>query len=280
MKSVVNSLIKTLSFKVVQLIVLNCEISLRFEFYEICKKLKIFNNNKEIIEYWIDNNNKADMKNNQEMIKYSKESNITIELSNDEIYRIISLITSVDYYETMLYLFCFIKTDERKASRCLKIILIYMTTPHNKKQQKIQLRIIKKIIKDYPEIKNRLALQGEFYYFIITLNIPLLDFVIEEFEMSINKLCYKSIHWIFYCLNEYPKKNIQLVFEMFDYLLSIGADINYIDEEEGNIYNEIDHLKDKHVYNIMLSKLSVYKYEKESAENLLVDKTKRSKGRT
>ena len=54
MDKIIKTLLKTHSFDVCQIFVLNCEISIRFKFYEINKSLKVSKNNKKIYKYWAD----------------------------------------------------------------------------------------------------------------------------------------------------------------------------------------------------------------------------------
>ena len=149
MQKIVNFFLKSLSFDVFQLIIFNCEISMRILFYEFCNKnfcnfeLKVFENNKEVFNYWLGIIN---MENNK-LLKYSKLSNIHKKLSSDEVLEIVGLIGSVDFHETFEYLLDFVELNEEVALILINKVLSYFERPNTKKQQQIQLETIKKLMK-------------------------------------------------------------------------------------------------------------------------------------
>ena len=76
MDKIVNFFLKFLSFDVFQLVVLNCEISMRIEFSEFCNfELKVFDKNDDILLYWKEIVYKRDFIKSNKMLKYAKFTN-------------------------------------------------------------------------------------------------------------------------------------------------------------------------------------------------------------
>ena len=94
MNKIVNFFVKSLSFDVFQIVVFNCEISMRILFYEFCNKnvcnfeFKVFNCKDEAMEYWLEIIKTNDFIKNNEMLKYTELSNFIRKLSSDEIFKI------------------------------------------------------------------------------------------------------------------------------------------------------------------------------------------------
>ena len=241
MNKIDNFLIKSLSFDVFQLIVFNCEISMRFKFYGFCKELKVFACKYEFFNYWKEIINFEHFNNykTNEMLKYSKQTNIIKKLSKFKIREIITLLKSVYFYETFEYFIDFIELNEDIAYDLINMIFTFLSTPTNKKQQKIQFEIIKKLIK-YRSSKD--YLRDSFNNVIWSLNISLVDFVIKEFDININDLFrgYTVLSRVVYHLSLTLNQNNVIVYEMLDHLLSIGADINLLDRSGNDIYFSIN----------------------------------------
>ena len=103
-----------------------------------------------------------------------------------------------------------------------------MKTPNTKKQQTIQFEIITKLIK-YPRIKDKL--KHYFNLVIYSLNVQLVGFFIKELNIHIADIKevffgWTVLQWVINYLINYPNINNEFGYEMFEYLLSIGADIN------------------------------------------------------
>ena len=84
-----------------------------------------------------------------------------------------------------------------------------------------------------------------------SLNIQLVDFVIKELKLDINELFrgYSVLQLVVDYLIEYPNKNNEFAYDMFDHLISIGADINKRDKYDNNIYYYIHLISDKNIQN-------------------------------
>ena len=157
-------------------------------------------------------------------------------LSNDELVSIVKAIRSVDYYETIEFLIDnhIVLDDDIDL---MFLFLYHLRTPTTKKQQQIQFKIIKKLIQ-YPKARN--CLKSGFYYVIKSLNVQLVDFCINEFDIDIDidglLNGYSVLQLVCGYLNKYPNKNIEFAYEMFDYLISIGADLNKTDNNNKNVF--------------------------------------------
>ena len=258
MNKIVNFFVKSLSFDVFQLIVFNCEISMKFKFYEFCKKLKVFDCKDEFFNYWKEIIKTNEFIKNNEMLNYSKQTNFIKKLSKEEILEIINLFLSVVFYETFEYLLDFIELNEYIAYRLKDMFLYSLRTPNTKKQQQIQLEIYKKLMK-YQPVKD--YFNHNFDYVIESLNIPLVDFVIKEFDIKINELFdgYTVLQWAVGYLIDYPNENNEFAYEMFDYLLTIGADFNTNNSIGNDINFDINRIKDQKIQKDLFDKLLQFK---------------------
>ena len=172
-----------------------------------------------------------------------------MKLSNDELVGIIESFESVDYYETIEVLLNYIEFNgltENIAGDLIFILIIQLTTPATKKQQNSQFEIIKKLIK-YPIVKN--YLKDNFYKVIVSLNVNLVAFVIKELNIDINVLFggYTALQLVVFYLNNNPNENDEFVYEMFDYLLAIGVDINKLDWRRFDVDYYIKRIKDQNI---------------------------------
>ena len=239
--NVVNFFVKSVSFDVFQLIIFNCEISMRILFYEFCKELKVFKNNKEMFNYLTEIVSKDDFNDkNNEILKYFKLSNYKLKLSNDELIKIIKSFKSVNYYELFDFLFDFIELlNDEIAKDLLDFILENLQITNNKKQQQIQLKIIKKLMK-YQTVKDYLI--NNFVFVVCTLNIQLVDFVFNELYIDVNELFngYNVLQWVVIDLVNNSNENNDFAYEMFEYLLTIGADINKRGENDINKITDLN----------------------------------------
>ena len=207
--------------------------------------------NKELWTFIVENN---DIK----LLKQLNTTGIEMSLSNEELYSIMFAFDSVEFLGIFEFLLSYFELDEVCANNLLYGVLIDLRTPNTRKQQQIQFNIIQRIIKDYPNVKN--VLKESFYDVLQSLNIPLIDFFMKEFGITIdeefdNKTCLQNA--VFYLFNN-PNQNIQFVFEMVDYLLTKGADVKQRNEYDQDIYFYIDEIADKNVQNILIKKLSKY----------------------
>ena len=95
-------------------------------------------------------------------------------------------------------------------------------------------------------------LKNNFYDVICSLNIELVDFVIDELNIDINVLfsgwtiLQRAIVALYVNPND---NNIEFAYEMFDHLLKIGADIKKLDYKGKDIDNYIDRIRDEDIKN-------------------------------
>ena len=189
--------------------------------------LKAFKNNQEIVIYWKKITKLTEI---QQMLKYSKQTKL--ELSNDQLLDVLRRFESIHYYETNAYLVDNIKLNKKLVEDLIRKFLVFLTTPNNKTQQISQLEIIKKLTQ-YPTVKNRLKY---FNCVIKSLNVQLIDFYIKEFKIDINELFrgLTALQLVVEYLIDNKSNNIEFAYEMFDYLLSIGADVKQINDQIPN----------------------------------------------
>ena len=208
-------------------------------------------------------------------IKLLKE--VKMELSNNELVKIIKSFRSFNYFTMIEYLFGFIKFNEHIAYDLINFILSFLTSPTTKEQQKIQIVIIKKLV-EYSSAKNQL--KHNFYVVIYSLNIQLLDFVIKELNLDVIEL-FGGINVlrvvVVYLI--YNQNNIEFAYEMFDHLLSIGVNIYKRDSYGIIIYDYINQITDFTIKQTLLSKLSDHKRSYYQLTKVLKEKrSKRNKG--
>ena len=183
-----------------------------------------------------------------ETLKLMKSLGIIMTLSNDELFVIIKSFRAVRFYETFEFLLYYIELTEEVANELIALIFDSLQVPLSKEQQNSQLEIIKKLVA-YPKAKN--YFKTKFYNVIASLNIGLATFAIHEFDMDINDLFNKFtvlnvvVRRLFYHPNEEKIgddfKNF--AYEMFDYLLAIGANIHIKDSWGSDIYYYIERIR-------------------------------------
>ena len=173
------------------------------------------------------------------LLKLMELIGIKMTLSNKELVYIIKSFTSVDYYETIEFLLDFIELNDELAISLTSKLLSYLKTPNNKKQQKCQFEIIK-ILCNYKSVKDWFLYN--FPILIGSLNIPLVDFVMNEFNFDINRLFYgfTVLNWVFMYLFRNSNVNCEFAYEMFDHFLTRGANIENVDLIGNDIYDYIN----------------------------------------
>ena len=100
-----------------------------------------------------------------------------------------------------------------------------------------------------------------FYFVVKTLNIPLVGFVINELNIDINELF--AGHTILQVVVEYfyyqNNDGVEFAYEIFDYFLLSGADLNKRDEWNKNIYYFINIIKNKTIKDKLIKIINYYK---------------------
>ena len=136
----------------------------------------------------------------------------------------------------------------------VEIALNVFRMPITKKQQNRQFQIIKKLIK-YQSAKN--YLYTYFRRVIESSNIPLVDFIIKELSVDINELFsgLTVLQLVVEYLVNYKNKNYDLGYEMFDYFLTIGADVNKNNSDGYDINYYINQIKDQNIQQTLFDKL-------------------------
>ena len=203
------------------------------------------------------------IKNNDiQLLKQMKSNNIPMTLLNYEFVNLIKSFNSVDYYEMIEYLLeNYIQLDEDIAFDLIRKVLYVLITPKNE-QQKSQLEIYKKLVV-YKRVQDLLKL--DFLLVVLSLNIPLVEFIVNELKITdINGLFYgiyilQLLLVVIYIINN-PKIDFKLAFEMFEYLLSIGKDLNK--REEKHIKKYILLIADPGIQQALLLKLSNHQTSK------------------
>ena len=195
-------------------------------------KFRVFHSQHEFYWYWIcmiSKNNKCDNEminesKNNEMLKYAKATNILVFVSNDRLDHLAGSFNSLYYYQTIEFVLNYIKLNDDIAVNLMFSVLFCLTIPTTKEQQNSQFKIIKKLI-IYP--KAMIYLNDNLYFVFKSLNIPLVDFCIKEFDIKINELIdgYSVLHILMKYVYKHTNKNNELVYEMLEYLLKSGADI-------------------------------------------------------
>ena len=184
--------------------------------------------------------------NDIKMLKEMKSFGFKMTLSNDELIKIIKSFNSVSYYETIEFILEYVDMDVHFAMDLIFISFNRksLRTPNNKKQQNSQFNIVQNLIKHYPVVKEEF--KHQFYEVIESLNIALFNLYIDLFSIGINRLYYgcSVLQLIVNYLINYPNKNNKVVYEMFDHLLAIGADIKQKDSKANDIYFYINIITD------------------------------------
>ena len=194
--------------------------------------------------------------NDVELLKGLKSKEIKMTLENKDLLEIIySFIIPNQYYKT--YEFLLFNYIQLTNENVVELIDLHdMKTPKTTKQQKNQFELYKRIIKEYPAFKK--LVKDNFSFVIKSLNIPLVDFIIKELKFDFNELfyCFTVLQHVVFYLNDKPNINDEFAYEMFEYFLSIGADINKRDYHDNDIYFSINRIKDKTIKEPLLLKLS------------------------
>ena len=187
------------------------------------------------------------------LLRKIKSKGIQMNLSSYELVEIIYSFDSVDYYETFEFLLGFIKLNDDFFEELIEFGMYELRTPTTKEQQNSQFEIYKKLIK-YKDVENRL--KDGFLFFIESLNIPLVDFVIKELDYKNNEegleIIYEGLFVIVVIvLNRV--KNKEFALEMFDHLLSINKkDINTRQEDGTTILYWIEQINDQTIKDKLL----------------------------
>ena len=197
-------------------------------------------------------------KNDYNLLFKLKSIGVEMRLSNDELVNFIKSFKSISYYKTIEFLMYYIKLNDDIAITLLAYILSVLTTPTTKEQQNSQLMIIKKLI-EYPKPKK--ALNSNFYYVMFTMNIPVVDFVIKEFDIKVNDLfevgdgddgAYIKMT-ILQVVVDYliynPNINNKMAYEMIKHLVFIGADTKKRDFNGNDVNFSINQIKDENIKN-------------------------------
>ena len=199
--------------------------------------------------------------NDIQKLKEFKSKGIPMQLTNDELIKIITLFRSVNFYETFELLLDYIILDQVIAQRLIRTVLWHLKTPNSKIEQKIQFDIVKKMIV-FSTAKH--FLENNFDEVLWSLNIPLVDFYIDIFKYDINRLFYSRnvLQWTVDYLNCNPNINNNFAYEMFDHLLTKkGIDINRSSLLLNDIYFDINRLNGP-IKNVLLQKLATLKLNK------------------
>ena len=125
----------------------------------------------------------------------------------------------------------------------------YFTLFYQSNQSIVMKHLKHEFVRDYSS--------REFHLIIKSLNVPLIDFVIKKLNTDINRLFkrYTALEWVVWYLNVNPNINNELAYEMFDYLLSIGADIKKRNYDKSDIYYYINQIKDHNIQIKLLQKI-------------------------
>ena len=186
-------------------------------------------NNTENIKLWMF----AIQLNDIQLLRGLNSTGITIHMPRNKLVRIIKTFRLVDYYETFEFLLNYITLNDKIATSLLRLVLYPLTTPNNKKQQHMQFNIIKKLV-EFPSAI--VELKMNLLQVIETLNIPLVDYFINKYNIKINELFNGDtiLQWIVYYMIIFYNKNVKFAYELFDHLLSKEAIDVYTKNTDGN----------------------------------------------
>ena len=169
-----------------------------------------------------------------------------VELSNYELFNIILSFKSGDYYETFEILIDYIELkNEYVAHELIKSVFKTLKRPSNEKQQNSQLEITKKLMK-FQSTGN--WIRAHFYYVVYSLNVQLVKYVFNKINIHINDLFrgYSVLQWVVRYINTLNLK-IEFAYKTFNYLLSVGADINKMDYKNNDGYFYINEIADQNI---------------------------------
>ena len=96
----------------------------------------------------------------------------------------------------------------------------------------------------------------------------MVDFVIKEFNIKINDLFYgwTVLQYVVWYLMSNSKNN-KFAYEMFDHLLTIGADFHKRNDSGNDIYDYIKGANNKTIHDNIMNKLSQFRSNKYALRN-------------
>ena len=203
----------------------------------------------DLIKLNLNRRNDENLSNFINILKQMQSDKVPMTLSNHELVANINFIIrykSVEYYEIFEILLDYVQLTDLIAYKLIENIYYNPKTANNDKQQSIQFEIYKKLIQ-FQSVKD--FIKDNFYFVIISLNIQLVDFVIKDLKININRLF--NGRTVFQCIVGYlvnhPDKNFNSAYNMFGHLLMIGADILLRDEYGNDIYFYIKQITDQNI---------------------------------
>ena len=181
--------------------------------------------------------------NDIKLLRGLNKTGIKMNLLTLELVDIIKSFNSVDYYQTFEFLFDYIRLDNLIAYELIHTVIYDLKTPNTIEQQNSQFAIYNKLTK-LGSVKVNVS--HNFDDVIESLNIPLVAFYINVFNIDINELFTGSsvLQWVVNYLINHPNKNNNFAYKMFQYLLTIGADINKRNWRNLDINNNINKITD------------------------------------
>ena len=193
-------------------------------------------------------------KNDIELLTQMKLLGIEMTLSENELIKIIISFRLVKYYETIEFLVDYLKEDltDNTAHLLIDFLMWHLRTPNNNKQQKSQLEIIKNLL-EFQRAKD--WLNNNFNFVLRSLNIKLVDFLIEKLEIKINGL-FGEITILQCIVVRYFIEDRSLIydnlgFKMFEHLLLIGADVNRRDFDGNDVNYLINIIRNEKIKNTL-----------------------------
>ena len=203
-------------------------------------------------------------KNDLRLLKQIKQSEIKMKLSNDELFKIIETFKSNDYYETFEFLLDYLEIDDNETNKNLLIrALTYLKTAINTHEQTSQMNIVVRILANMYSKSSQSVFtyfQNHFDLFIYTLNYYLVDFLLKEYKIDINKLVdgLTNLQWVVFHITYDPNFNLELAYKMIDFLLTIHVDIKKLDGDGNDIFAWVDKITEPKIRQIIHSKLLKY----------------------
>ena len=189
----------------------------------------IFKNSQKLFGYWKLTINSKDYTKNKQMLKYTKRTNIHLLLSNESLIELIKLSANNFNFQLFEFLYFTIRADLELSINLITdtIGIRGKNIPVNDHEITAQFNTVRFLIKNNINVIPGF-IKSIFGYFIFTLNIKLVKYIIDEFEIDVNEQSYGIPHWfriIFYLT--YPDTpNIERAIHMFEFLLNNGADLN------------------------------------------------------
>ena len=212
---------------------------------------------------------KAIQQNDLELLHILKSLELEMRLRQFELADIYKTFNSVDYYETLEFLFDnYVILDKYSAYNLVSQVINALTTPNNEKQQIIQFKIIYKAMKLIKYQTFRILIKSSFYNVISSLNVPLVKFIIKGLNIDYNGflglfLKDDKLETILQLLVGYfidkPNINNEFAYKMFDYLLSIVTNVDKLNSNGNDVYFYIERIKDENIKDILKDKIKIYK---------------------